>query len=378
MVFVLRLQGALYDSSIVLTAYAFRHGHFIFYLWHPVGFDGLGLKYMATDFVRASHSQASHSPLFSILVTTFNREKLLPRCLDSISKQKFSDYEAILLDDGSTDGSLAILKEFAKNNPHASVYSQENKGSGPAFMAALSKAKGAYVVCLDSDDYLSVDALERLAAFITQENPDIVQFEFALDKADGTFQSQCKIGDSFVTEDKCDPHLFKMKHHLLSTWRSKALKTDLIHDLQVYGTGRGGDNIFIAQAIHLAKRIAYLSGCIYYCDTSNDSDSRKSPPPGFATYCLERWMKVLPWFLVQKRQSFMIELGNIFGIFTSACVETICQKKDWQHIKKTASNLASNFMCLIDKTDTSRFKAWWWFHCPKIMARLYLIRHHAK
>ncbi len=110
-------------------------------------------------------------PKFSIIVPVYNVEKYIKRCLDSIKMQTFKDYEVIIINDGSTDNSLEIIKDFPYN-----VITTENKGLSSARNLGVSKAKGDYLLFLDSDDYIEKNLLEELNNSI-KDNPDIVRFQ---------------------------------------------------------------------------------------------------------------------------------------------------------------------------------------------------------
>ena len=99
----------------------------------------------------------------SIVIPVYNVEKYLRQCLDSVLAQTFSDYEVICVNDGSTDGSGRILKEYASGHSVVKVVEQKNGGLSAARNAGLKKAEGEYVLFLDSDDWLEKDALQTLA-----------------------------------------------------------------------------------------------------------------------------------------------------------------------------------------------------------------------
>ncbi|MGH7213704.1 MAG: glycosyltransferase family 2 protein [Tepidisphaeraceae bacterium] len=88
-------------------------------------------------------------PLFSTIVPVYNREKLVGATLESVFAQEFTDQEVIVVDDGSTDGSLAVVSRYG---PRVEVLQQQNKGPSAARNQALSRASGEYVAFLDSDD----------------------------------------------------------------------------------------------------------------------------------------------------------------------------------------------------------------------------------
>lgn len=100
--------------------------------------------------------------LFSIIIPVYNVENYLRDCLDSVLSQSFSDWEAVCVNDGSTDHSLSILEEYASRDNRITVISQPNGGLSAARNTGLNAAKGDYVIFLDSDDWLEADALKTL------------------------------------------------------------------------------------------------------------------------------------------------------------------------------------------------------------------------
>ena len=125
----------------------------------------------------------------SIILPVFNEEKYIQATLDSIINQSFTDFEVIVVDDGSTDGTLKIVEETFKDSsiPHKIIH-QENKGVSLARNKAISLSCGEYIVFMDGDDYILTDHLSQLY------NPD---FDFSL------IQLVKKEGDELT-----DPHYY--------------------------------------------------------------------------------------------------------------------------------------------------------------------------
>jgi hypothetical protein len=112
-------------------------------------------------------------PFFSIVVTTFDRARILRRCLDSCLGQTWTDFEVVVVDDGSRDDTVASLA--ACTDPRLRVVAHErNRGINPARFTGVANARGEWIVVLDSDDELLPDALERLRELI-DELPDGVR-----------------------------------------------------------------------------------------------------------------------------------------------------------------------------------------------------------
>ena len=114
----------------------------------------------------------------SIIIPVYNVEKYLRECLDSVSAQTFTDWEAICVNDGSTDGSLAILEEYAAEDPRFKIISQLNGGLSAARNTGISSATGKYIYFLDSDDWIEASALETCYKTAEQYNLEQVIFSF--------------------------------------------------------------------------------------------------------------------------------------------------------------------------------------------------------
>ena len=109
-----------------------------------------------------------------MIVPVYNAEGYLRRCLDSILNQSFQDFELLLIDDGSTDGSGNICDEYAVTDKRVQVIHQENKGSSAARQTGFDMAKGEYMVAVDADDWVDKTYLADMYKIIVEENADVV------------------------------------------------------------------------------------------------------------------------------------------------------------------------------------------------------------
>lgn len=125
---------------------------------------------------------------FSIIIPVYNVEKYLHQCVESVLSQTFSDFEIVLVDDGSPDRCPEICDEFARNDARVKVIHKENGGLSDARNYGIKAANGKYLLFLDSDDYWGdVQALEKTYKEILdyKENADIVIFQAQLLYPDG-------------------------------------------------------------------------------------------------------------------------------------------------------------------------------------------------
>ena len=111
---------------------------------------------------------------FSIIIPVYNVAPYLRECLDSLLAQTFTDWEAICVDDGSTDGSGAILDKYAARDGRFRVIHQSNAGVGAARNAALDAARGEWLFFLDSDDVIVSSGLAKLAEIVEDDRYDAV------------------------------------------------------------------------------------------------------------------------------------------------------------------------------------------------------------
>lgn len=115
-------------------------------------------------------------PYFSIVVPVYNVEKYIDPCIDSLLNQSFSDFEVILIDDGSTDSSLDILNKRADLDARLKVFTQKNQGLSQTRNRGVSYAMGEYLLFLDSDDLYSPQALEIIYSHCQKSSVDILMF----------------------------------------------------------------------------------------------------------------------------------------------------------------------------------------------------------
>lgn len=116
-------------------------------------------------------------PQVSVIIPVYNVAQYLRQCLDSVTGQTLRDIEIICVNDGSTDGSPAILEEYREKDGRITVISRENGGISAARNCGMEHARGKYVYFLDSDDYLDPEALETLVRCAEENDAEVVHFD---------------------------------------------------------------------------------------------------------------------------------------------------------------------------------------------------------
>lgn len=131
-------------------------------------------------------------PLISIVVPIYNMERLLKRALDSVLAQTFVDWECLLIDDGSIDGSPQICDEYAKKDSRFRVFHKKNGGVSSARQCGIDNALGIYSIHIDPDDWIDCDMLESLFHAAETNNADMVICDFMIETKYGSFHNAQK------------------------------------------------------------------------------------------------------------------------------------------------------------------------------------------
>ena len=129
-------------------------------------------------------------PKVSIIVPVYKAEQYLHRCIDSILSQSFTDWELILVDDGSPDSSGAICDEYVHKDARIHVIHKENGGVSSARNVALGRITSKWLTFVDSDDCLYPRALQRLVEVAEQNNLDLIQCHFNREYKEGQVEGE--------------------------------------------------------------------------------------------------------------------------------------------------------------------------------------------
>ena len=226
--------------------------------------------------------------LFSIITPVYNEEKYIKDCIESVLNQTYGDFELILVDDGSTDGCVQIMDDYAKKDPRIIVHHQENQGPIAAKDKAISYAKGDFCVFLDSDDYFEPTLLETVHEAIIRTNCDLCLYKWynVDDKGrftiDGVFEH-----NTFFNQDNKDKFYKKLitVNELNSVW-IKAIKTDILKSIKrdpAFLWIRREEDLYISlQMFTKADSILYLDVPLYnYRTTNTESMTKKYDPTLF-------------------------------------------------------------------------------------------------
>lgn len=218
------------------------------------------------------------APRFSVIMPVYNVGAYLDESVGSVLAQTYGDYEVILVDDGSTDGSGEKCDVYAAGHPNFRVIHQENRGLLLARRAGLAAAEGDYVVTLDSDDMLRPDALAAISEQVDAHAPDIVAFDFSRATDFATFgPSRLGIAPGFYGPERYDllrAEVCGGRHNNL--W-SKCYRRSIADADADYSALRGlthaEDLLQLLPIVDAGRTFSYVGETLYYY----------RPNPGSAT-----------------------------------------------------------------------------------------------
>jgi glycosyltransferase involved in cell wall biosynthesis len=208
---------------------------------------------------------------FSILIPVYNVSRYITECLESVLKQTEQDFEVIIADDGSTDGSGVICDEYAAEFPEKiRVIHKANEGITLTRRQLFREAKGEYCIFIDSDDYVSLQLLSTVRRIIESCQSDLVMYNLLLTYPDGsTKQAEIPFPDMSVFEGEAKKLIYKerIRDHWLNSLCTMAVKrsiVDISADYTPWLVKRGEDKIMMLPLITNARKIVYINAPLYY------------------------------------------------------------------------------------------------------------------
>ena len=211
---------------------------------------------------------------FSVIVPVYKVEKYLVNCIESVLNQTFSDFELILVDDGSPDSCPEICDRYKEKDERIKVVHKLNGGLASARRAGIKVAEGEYVFNLDSDDLIEPDTLECAHRIIKEKECDIVSFSYRWVKKGNTVNvTNDGLDEGLYKSDDIEKYIFprllmdKDMNHVSYYLSGKAVKRDLLtpHQLGVSEKISLGEDLCCvipcylnANSVYISKKEAYL------------------------------------------------------------------------------------------------------------------------
>lgn len=206
----------------------------------------------------------------SVIVPVYNTEKYVGSCIESILNQTFDDFELILIDDGSTDGSLNILRSYEQIDSRIIVIHQDNAGPGLTRNKGIDLAKGEYIVFVDSDDLIEKDYLKRLS----KQDADVVFIDIIqVDENNRILNKEYM--SHYTMLSKNDFLRYQMTGSILWGGVRKAVRASILreYDIRYSDNLVGEEAIYSFLVLYYAKSYSFLDGPIYKYLNRSDSQS---------------------------------------------------------------------------------------------------------
>ncbi len=215
-------------------------------------------------------SPATLAPAVSVIVPVYKAEAYIRRCLDSLAAQTLTDFEVLLVDDGSLDGSGAICDEYAARDPRFRAFHKANGGVSSARQYGLDRARGEYVIHADPDDWVEPEMLEMLYRKAQAENADMVVCDYELITTQGVRVMSQKPSELTPAGMLCD--LFRRENG--SVWNKLVRRTCYSYVRFFPGIDKGEDVLACAQLLLNSVRcVAYVPKAFYHYDCAINSNS---------------------------------------------------------------------------------------------------------
>ena len=254
--------------------------------------------------------------MISIVVPIYNCSRYLNRCIDCIHHQSYKDWELILVDDGSTDGSGAICDELGRTSGlNVHVIHQPNKGASVARLKGIECSRGDYLTFVDSDDIIEDDYLERLYKVMNQFGVKIAACD-QIKHQEGTELIVDKSGKVMLLDEKAIHDRFF--NYQFWGFGGKIYHKSVFEGVYFPEYTINEDYVVMAQLFNLQKQMAYVPMGLYHYMTHGDSLShQKLSKRMFDEYYNKLWVRD---FYAEKNPRY---LKNAEAQLTETCIKLI-------------------------------------------------------
>lgn len=197
--------------------------------------------------------------LVSVIVPVYNVEPYLCRCLDSIINQTYTNIEIILIDDGSTDNSYSICREYEEQHSNIVFLHKENGGLSSSRNVGMLYANGLYIMFVDSDDFIHEDCVRELYFLLKNNNVKISQCNFEKGSSDQFSQKNEKIKNTFYSGYK----MYETKYVNSVVW-GKLYDRIVLKDLEFPVSKINEDEFYTYKVLYAAEKVAVTNRRLYY------------------------------------------------------------------------------------------------------------------
>ena len=274
----------------------------------------------------------------SIIVPIYNAQKYLKRCMDSILQQTYTDIEVILVDDGSTDDSAVLCKEYADKDVRVHYIYQENAGPDYARKKGVRASTGEYLTFVDADDYVEPCMIQKLYQELTEHDCDMVcsQVKRVDDNGKTWDAISVPVSGIFCESVSESMHQFFVTRYLSGSYYAKLYKRDLLMDYEFVKDSLIGEDITaVLYALQKAKRVYIMPDAFYYYYWNGNSISHSG-------YTKRHYVSLLNYIKVRDEllSKQYIEAKYIAGFFAEyEMAVATAMSRNWNRDEKAISVL---------------------------------------
>lgn len=220
-------------------------------------------EYREPSIDKPSEKIENMNPKYSIITPMFNSFELMGRYFESLNNQTYKNFEVIIVDDFSTDGSYEKVRAYASKSPLTiSVYrAEKNMGPGNARNIGMDKARGEWITFVDNDDWIDIDTIEKINAVIEREKTDCVIYDYYTTNGNEKkmARSLYSAERGFVPLNKC---ISDVRNHTVGkVYKLNKLKQ---HNIFYPKLRRCEDVAFVCRAVEACESVYYMNEPLYY------------------------------------------------------------------------------------------------------------------
>ncbi len=329
---------------------------------------------------RRSNLQENEKKI-SIIVPAYNVEKYISKCLDSIVEQTYKNIEIIVINDGSRDGTLNILKEYKEKDNRVIIIDKQNAGVSQARNDGLKKATGNYILFVDGDDWINKKTCEVTFNKIIETNADIVMFSYvreydnkSINKSqledNQIFEGQLlkekvyrRLVGPYTKEELAHPEKLSSFSPIWGKlYKAELFQGHIFRDIKEIGSS-GEDTYLNIEIMPKVKSLAYIKEYFYHYRKNNASSITKSVDLTIHKKGILHYQELKN--LIQRQNvdnTFYEALDNFFAInIISESITIISQNGDSKVKKEAFKNIFNDdiYISCVKKLNTSSMPIHW-------------------
>lgn len=289
----------------------------------------------------------SHLPMprVSVIVPVYNSELYLNQCVDSILAQTYSDYEVLLIDDGSTDQSSRVCDEYASMDSRVRTIHTANMGVSHARNVGIELACGEFIAFVDSDDYISSDLLLSLVQKMDAD-PELDFVQFSMDRFDeaGVFYKEESVSTTMILAD------FIESDNYIGSVCVSMMKTAIIQNASLRFNSSlklGEDQAFVYEYLSHCRRCAKVSDIYYHYRSNRLSATNNPSPSALANSILYFKSCSYKQMFIRRIESLLFSLTFQLVVIPSMSIKdvySLCKDIDFDNVDQKQRKLVAVFL----------------------------------